>query len=198
MSNRERPCDQFSSLVENIRLWFAQANKSKKNKKQNFAGTWDIFYIAFDLPNDDRALHRNKTEKMDQIDGCDQRKMTEIVTQLKLLNIRNFSCVRLSLDGENHIIYIDWPGGTWVCFGIWTIKKKLIVKELRIPRVLLQNLWFIQVWAILQNEHFQCMGGEARQVEIFRHRSRQIILAVRMYRLFRRPVKQGWMVQNTN
>jgi hypothetical protein len=43
---------------------------------------------------------------MDQIDGCDWRKMTEIVTQLKLLNIRNFSCVRLSLDVEDHIIHI--------------------------------------------------------------------------------------------
>jgi hypothetical protein len=42
--------------------------------------------------------------------------MTEIVTQLKLLNIRNFSCVRLSLYGENHIIYIAWPEGM-VAFG---------------------------------------------------------------------------------
>jgi hypothetical protein len=40
---------------------------------------------------------------------------------MKLLNIRNFSCVRLSLDGEDHIIYIDRPGGTWVCFGLWAI-----------------------------------------------------------------------------
>jgi hypothetical protein len=53
---------------------------------------------------------------MDQIDGCDWRKMTEIVTQLKLLNIRNFSCVRLSLDGENYIIYIARPLGM-VAFG---------------------------------------------------------------------------------
>jgi hypothetical protein len=37
------------------------------------------------------------------IDGRDQRKM-KIVSQLKHLNIRNFSCVRLSLDGEDRNI----------------------------------------------------------------------------------------------
>ncbi len=70
--------------------------------------------------------------------------MTEIVTQLKLMNVRNFSCVRLSLDGEdhNHIIYIALPEGM-VAFGS---KKKIIEEELRIAGV--QNVWFIQVSAI--------------------------------------------------
>jgi hypothetical protein len=68
---------------------------------------------------------------MDQIDGCYWRKMTEIVTQLKLLNIRNFSCVRLSLDGENHIIYIELAGGSWVCLGN---KKKINCKRIKNPQ----------------------------------------------------------------
>jgi hypothetical protein len=71
------------------------------------------------------------------MDGRDQRKIMEILTQLKLLNIRNFSCVRLSLDGEAHIIYTAWPEGM-VAFGNQT---KLIGEELRIAGVL-QKSWF--------------------------------------------------------
>jgi hypothetical protein len=59
----------------------------------------------------------------------------EIVTRLKLLNIRNFSSVRLSLDVENHIIIDLGVLGCALAFG--QLKQKFVVEELRIPRVIL-------------------------------------------------------------
>ncbi len=102
----------------NIWLWLTQVNISKKKTKQKIRGdVRDFWYCHWLAKRRQSSSSQWNWLKMDQIDGCDWRKMTEIVTQLKLLNIRNFSCVRLSLDGENYIIYIELAGGSWVCLG---------------------------------------------------------------------------------
>ncbi len=57
------------------------------------------------------------------------------------------------------------------------IGKKLIT----IARILLTNLLFMQICAFPENEHFQGIGGEVRQVNFFRRRFRQINFTVEIY-----------------
>jgi hypothetical protein len=58
----------------------------------------------------------------------------------------------------------------------------MIGKELiTIARILLPNLLVMQVCAIPENEHYQGIGGEVRQVNFFRRRFRQMNFTVEMY-----------------